>query len=177
MKSGMNNVIKKVLLSVAFFAVLFFSHGYQVLAQNSYELFWPIVAGRTSGDSLYPLKLLKENIRAVLIFSDIKKAEYSLFLSEKRLVEFENLVKVKKDGGNAIKTLDALNKNHMKVIDYLGKAKGGDVGVGYTKQRILNSFGNQVLVLESMLGSLESNLKDPVFATIAFLKSETEKLH
>lgn len=60
---------------------------------NSFELFWPVVAGKSKGDSLYSLKLFKEKVRGLLIFGKPQKADYSLFLTTKRVLEAEKLSK------------------------------------------------------------------------------------
>src|SRR3989344_5547563 len=54
-------------------------------ATDSYMLFWPLTAGRTQGDSIYSLKLLKEQIRGWFIFGDVRKADYAVFLGTKRV--------------------------------------------------------------------------------------------
>jgi len=172
----MRNIIRILLLVTVLFSFLFFSLAKDVKAQNSYELFWPIVAGRTSEDPLYFLKLLKEKVRGVLIFSDVKKAEYYLFLSEKRLVEFENLVAEKKDIENAKKTLAMLRDNHSKVVSSFMKATVGGGEIEYINQRIQNSFGNQSLILEGLLSVVEGDLKNSVSETLSFLKSEAGQL-
>ena len=59
---------------------------------NSYELFWPLVAGKTSNESLYFLKRFKEKIRGALIFGNAQKAEYESMLATKRLLEVEKLL-------------------------------------------------------------------------------------
>lgn len=84
------------------FSILFSFLTPSVLAQkitqekesvNSFELFWPLVAGRTKGDKLYPLKLFKEKLRGFLIFGKPQKADYSLFITTKRILEVEKLAK------------------------------------------------------------------------------------
>jgi len=60
---------------------------------NSFELFWPVVAGKSKGDTLYSLKLFKEKVRGFLIFGKPQKADYSLFLTTKRVLEAEKLSK------------------------------------------------------------------------------------
>ena len=59
---------------------------------NSFELFWPISAGKTTASKMYSLKLWKENLRGSLIFSKARKVDYLIFLSVKRLVEAEALL-------------------------------------------------------------------------------------
>ena len=59
---------------------------------SSFELFWPVVAGKTAGDSFYSLKILKEKVRGFLIFGRPQKADYNVFLTVKRSVEAEKLL-------------------------------------------------------------------------------------
>ena len=153
----MEEVIKKVLLSIVVFVTLFFSQGYQVLAQDSYELFWPIVAGKVQGDSLYPLKIFKEQIRGFLIFSGTRKAEYFSFLSTKRLVEFEKLVLVKKDYDNAARTLKAYEENLKKGAN-------------------METFKKQLSLLDVILVKVDESQRPLVQKAILILNSQLEKL-
>lgn len=77
---------------------------------NSYELFWPLSAGKTEGDQLYSLKLFKEKVRGWLIFGESNKADYAVFLGTKRVLEAEKLLK---DGKVelAIKSLERADSN------------------------------------------------------------------
>ena len=59
---------------------------------NSFEVFWPMVAGKTVTDPLYKLKLFKENVRGALIFGNLQKADYLVFLAVKRGLEIEKLL-------------------------------------------------------------------------------------
>lgn len=59
---------------------------------NSFEMFWPLVAGKTKGDSLYFLKRLKETGRGWLIFGKTQKFDYKIFLAAKRTLEGEKLL-------------------------------------------------------------------------------------
>jgi len=43
---------------------------------NSFELFWPISPGKTVGDSLFFLKTIKENLRGLVIFGMLQKANH-----------------------------------------------------------------------------------------------------
>lgn len=90
---------------------------------DSYDLFWPISAGRVMGDPLYFLKSLKESLRELLVFGDYKKAEYNITLAEKRLLESEYLFKVKKDFENTgVSVIQAKSKMEKAVL-YVGKSK------------------------------------------------------
>lgn len=115
---------------------------------TSYELFWPVTAGKVMGDSLYSVKTLKENVRGWLIFGNYKKSEYSLLLSEKRLVEAEKLITVNKDEANAIKTLAELTKQQDSAVTNFQKARDTGIDVYGLQQRIINSFDNQILILK-----------------------------
>ena len=124
---------------------------------NSYEIFWPVVAGKVQGDSLYSLKLLKEQVRGLFIISDSKKAEYFSFLSTKRLVEFEKLVLVKKDYDNAARTLKAYEENLKKGVN-------------------VETFNNQLSLLEVVLVKVDDLQKPLVQKAILILNSQLEKL-
>jgi hypothetical protein len=73
---------------------------------NSYEMFWPLVAGKTMGDSMYFLKTLKEDVVGALIFGASFKANNEVLLATKRVLEAEKLVKEGKID-NTKKTLEA----------------------------------------------------------------------
>lgn len=88
---------------------------------NSYELFWPLVAGKTERDSLYFLKLLKEGIQGWFIGRDSKKADYEILLGTKRMLEAEVLIKDNKID-SALKTLGRANSNFSKAYDYIKTA-------------------------------------------------------
>lgn len=113
---------------------------------NSYELFWPLAAGKTADDSLYFLKTLKEDIRGMLIFGAAQKADYKVFLATKRTIEVEELLK--KDKVNvANKTLDRGLANLDEAKKSWQKAKdGGDISSA-TKENVTK----QLLNLETFL--------------------------
>lgn len=90
---------------------------------NSFDLFWPISAGKVAGEPMYFLKSLKENVRGMFIFGDFKKIEYNIILSEKRAVEVEKLFLDKKDYSNGQNTINAMQdkwklaSNWLKSLD------------------------------------------------------------
>lgn len=73
---------------------------------SSFELFWPMVAGRTMQSKLYFLKTLKEKVRGIFVFGSAQKADYDIFLGIKRMLESEELMK-NNVPDLANKTLDA----------------------------------------------------------------------
>lgn len=67
---------------------------YDFASMTTYELFWPIVAGKVPGDRLYSLKIWRDKFIGLLIFSNLKKSEYLKNLANKRLVETEKLLEI-----------------------------------------------------------------------------------
>lgn len=140
----MKRIILKIALlvfvSIAFLCVFKFSNtvranedvvtqeGEEVAEINSFELFWPIVAGKTQGDSLYSLKTFKEKVRGWFIFGKPQKAEYAVFLATKRVIEAEKLINEgKKDLTNetldrAIFQFEVAEENINAVQGSLGSA-------------------------------------------------------
>ena len=92
---------------------------------NSFEAFWPVVAGKTQGESLYFLKELKEQVRGWLIFGTPQKLDYSVFLTTKRVLESEKLLdegKVDLAKSTLFKAQDQLDKASMN----MDSAKSGN---------------------------------------------------
>lgn len=110
---------------------------------SSFELFWPIVAGKTMDESLYFLKSLKEKVRGMFIFGSSQKANYELLLATKRVVEAEKLINEgKTDYAN--KTLDVASQQLDKASLNLDKALSMKV-----------SFQEQALDMTNKLSNLE----------------------
>ena len=123
----------------------------EVVEVNSFELFWPVVAGKTRGDSLYSLKRLKEKVMGIFVFGHAKKADYQISLATKRVVEAEKLLL---DGKEelAIETLDEAEESvvegreHWDEVD--NKANEGDIMV---------NLKNQLTNIEVFLNFLETS--------------------
>lgn len=105
---------------------------------RSFDLFWPVVAGRVKGDTLYSLKRLKENVRGMLIFDDFERADYYGFLATKRLVEGEALVEKgdvengKAMFGEVVRNLERA-RERVRAAKQKGKGPGGP-GANVVKQ-------------------------------------------
>jgi hypothetical protein len=83
---------------------------------NSFEMFWPLVAGKTVEDGItYSLKIIKEKVREALIFGKEEKANYKIFIAAKRLLEGEKLLNDTK--------LSGAEKSFNKTNEELSKAK------------------------------------------------------
>lgn len=144
------------------------------LSVNSYELFWPVAAGRIMGDKLYSLKLFKESLREVFIFNDLKKAEYNINLSEKRTVEAEKLFLENKDAVNGKNTLSEAQKKREKAFDLVMKSESKNISD--VKARMMNSFKNQRLLLESIAAKVSEDQKSTVDENITNISTILDKL-
>lgn len=69
---------------------------YDFTKMTTYEMFWPIVAGKIPGDRFYSLKLWRDKMVGFLFFSKIKKSEYLKQQANKRLVEAEKLLEIQR---------------------------------------------------------------------------------
>lgn len=125
---------------------------------NSYELFWPLVAGKTEGDSSYFLKTLKENLRGMLIFGPGKKAEYAVLLGTKRVLEAEKLV----DKGSqdlATKTLSRALDQYESAKTNIESIKRDSGALEPSYREISNRLSNMQTYLASVLLSREGEVK------------------
>lgn len=133
---------------------------------NSFELFWPLVAGRTRGDSLYFLKTLKENVRGMIIFGKPEKANYSLLLATKRTLEVEKLLAENKNDA-AMATLDEAKMQ----LDNAEKAitdSNGDLSV------TVDDMNNKLSNLEKFLPWLATKHSDVADKINGLLDKVTE---
>lgn len=150
----MRNILSFVsILTIVVFVFIFFtsrvSAVYPTASVNSFELFWPMVSGKVRGDRFYSIKLLKENVRGSLVFSSALKANYNVFLSVKRTLEAEALLKSgKKD--LAEKTIDS-------AISELKNAKSNSEKAINSKQSFSGNDTTMVTRLEN-LGKLTGSL-------------------
>ncbi|MBI3397170.1 hypothetical protein HY045_01710 [Candidatus Woesebacteria bacterium] len=143
---------------------------------NSFELFWPIAPGKTEGDFLYSLKLLKEKVREMFIFSGPKKAEYNALLSEKRVLEYEKLLITNKDYKNASKTLNRLKANQDKAASYLSKAKEAGQDISVSSSKVSEAFDKELLLLNSIFSRVDSSQKQTVTDAISHLTEVSSKI-
>ncbi len=121
------------------------------IATSSYELFYPITAGKVLGDPLYFLKQIKEKLREILIFGTLQKAEYDLTLSEKRMVEAEYLYLVKKDINDASQTLENANARQVKVVELIQSMKENKQDAAdILTAKVKDSFNRQLSLLKTL---------------------------
>lgn len=146
------------------------------VAVNSYELFWPIVAGKVKGDSLYSLKTLKESVRERLIYSKYRRAEYNLTLSVKRVVEAEKLYLINKRSDLALETLSEAQNRRQRVYDLMVQASDGGRDVHDLKGLISASLDNQEKLLDQIKSSVPDDQKEGVQQSIDSIKNLRSKL-
>lgn len=123
---------------------------------DSFTLFWPLSAGKVQGESFYFLKTLKENIREFFYFSEYKKANYKITLSEKRVVESEKLFLDKKDYLNGEKTLLEANNQREIFLSLTKKSKES----GRNVADLLNRFADSLKRQKSFLNYLETQVSE-----------------
>ena len=167
---------------MVFLTLGFFSKVYaldEVLAEkgesseiSSFELFWPIVAGKTMGDPLYTLKTLKEKVRGLLIFGKPQKANYFVLLATKRVVEAEKLID-NNEKDLALKTLDRANSLLMSADKAISGIPAGLI-YSETKDNINKQLGNLetfIPWLSSRKGELSAKLQE-ILETVKTLNSK-----
>jgi len=133
---------------------------------NSFELFWPISAGKTVDDPIYWIKNLKEKIRGFLIFGDREKADYYTLLTVKRIVEAEKLIKENKVS-MVNKTLENSLKSLAKIESSVDGCMNESVKIDFSNTQMetrlldLENFIPQLIQLSSEDNKklLESNLE------------------
>jgi len=171
-----------IFVSLVFLTLGFFSKVYaldEVLAEkgesseiSSFELFWPIVAGKTMGDPLYTLKTLKEKVRGLLIFGKPQKANYFVLLATKRVVEAEKLID-NNEKDLALKTLDRANSLLMSADKAISGIPAGLI-YSETKDNINKQLGNLetfIPWLSSRKGELSAKLQE-ILETVKTLNSK-----
>lgn len=111
------------------------------ISQKSFEIFWPLVAGKTIDQSMYYFKNLKEQLRGMLIFGQPQKADYAVLLSTKRFLEVVQLTEEgKTDWAN--KTMIALYARLDEAEKALSLAKENKESVGEAGINITNNLNN-----------------------------------
>lgn len=133
---------------------------------SSYELFWPLSAGKVMGDSLYWLKSLKESFRGFLIFGDKNKAEYNFELSTKRLLEAEKLYN-NKDFENGKKTLELSQKLKKDAFNNLRDLKEKKKSSQLLEDRFSDILDRQKTLLQFMISRVDESQKGDIEAGIS----------
>jgi hypothetical protein len=138
---------------------------------NSFELFWPMSAGKTMQSKVYFLKTLKEKVRGIFIFGSAQKADYNIFLSIKRMLEAEVLMKGNVPG-LANQTLDAAVSDLNKANSTLTDAKNSSDVAQDTKNEI-NTRVNNLKKFTNFLINKYPDFKDKLQTVLDKLNSLT----
>lgn len=145
-------------------------------AVTSYELFWPITAGRTMGDSFYWLKQLKESIRGFFIFGDLRKATYNLELSNKRVVESEKLYLETKDYFNGKKTLEEAKLKRDQAVKLLIDAYKSKKPVNTLMDQFKSNLEKQKILLDLVKLKVVEQQKVEIEQEIEFIKTDLDTI-
>jgi len=150
--------------------------GTKVEQVSSFDLFWPIVAGKTSGDSLYFAKTLKESVREMLIFSKYRKTDYNITLTEKRAVELEKLLQ-NKDFANAEKTLEMSKSKRLNVLSLLKQLADEGTNTTDLKTTFMNSLKDQEMLFKYLLTTAsDDKAKEIINSFLSSLQSDLSSL-
>lgn len=114
---------------------------------KTFDLFWPVAAGKVPGESLYFLKSLKENIREMFIFSKYQKVDYNIVLVEKRMAEAEKLLLDNGDNANFGRALDMAKSKRAVVLDLLNQVKSDGTDTSSLVDRFKSSLEKQTELL------------------------------
>lgn len=165
-KSLLGLILSLVLL---LFPILSFAQQNEatIEAKTTFELFWPLTAGRTADDPLYFLKTLKENLRGMLIFGLPQKAEYAVLLGTKRVLEADQLIK----SGNkdvADKTLRKASEQFDIAEKNIDEAKSKKQSLSSSLVTIKPRIDNLI----DFIPGLDSGLKEEVLLKIKAIRSK-----
>lgn len=147
-----------------------------VAAVDSFDIFWPVVAGKVSGESLYELKLFKETLRETLIFSDYRKADFNITLSVKRAVEAEKLYLKDKKYDQARKTLLKAEEKRQRVYDLIMKASQKGDNVTDLKNTLKSSLEKQTELMKYILTQVPDSEKEPINSDLKSMQELLSKL-
>jgi hypothetical protein len=140
---------------------------------NSFEVFWPLSAGKVEGERFYGLKILKENARGALIFGKPQKAEYKMFLATKRFLEVEKLIKEKKEDKAKITLINA-NRQLTETNNILTGLKGKNMPT--TANEINKKIDNLQLFIPYLEKSADGTLKDELSKSSQLLEDVSKNI-
>ena len=137
--------------------------------QDSYVLFWPIVAGKTEDDKFYSLKIAKEKLLGFFIFDKTKKVDYEILKGTKRVLETEKLIK---DGkiNYAQKSLEKAQHAYSEAYNLAKAAKqeGNFDGKKVRRDRLIN--------VRTLIDNLKSSSPAEIQQALEDAKNKTSTL-
>lgn len=146
---------------------------YTFASMTTYEMFWPIVAGKIPGDRFYDLKALRDKLAGYLFFSKVKKSEYLKQLANKRLVEAEKLIEIKRYS-LVPQTLEDSSKNLEEGLSLLFSAEETPQTF-WLKDEYRKDFKKHVIVLERMKDKVTEEQKSLIEKSLESINGLIEK--
>lgn len=165
-------MLKKLMVSFVAFSLVFmlaqpvFSQETDVLGTkaepvvDSYVIFYPVVAGKVDGDSLYTLKLIRDKLGELTTFGSVNKSEYTIGIATKRLLEAERLIKISRSS-KIEKTLSKFNTKLAGSFDLAIASKDSEF-FPELLQQIHQNCDKYLSILTQMLKSSPELSKDAI---------------
>lgn len=147
---------------------------YDFKSMTTYEMFWPVVAGQVPGDKFYNLKVWRDKAIGFLFFSGTKKAEYLKQLANKRLVETERLLEIKRLDFFAPTLKDSLN-NLQNGLNLL-LASSPSQTKEWLKEEYVKDLQKYLVVLERMKEKAGTDQKQLIEESTQKVKSSLDSL-
>lgn len=136
---------------------------------NSYALFWPLSAGRTESDFLYPLKLFKETVWGWFVFNDTKKVDYAILLGTKRIIEADKLLG---EGKNEL-AIKALTRAEVRFGEAYELAKKGHAKGKFSPQEVRR---DRLINVKRLLDHLKTSTPEDIDIILEKVKEKADLL-
>lgn len=143
---------------------------YDFASMTTYEMFWPVVAGKVPGDKYYKLKLWRGKIAVFLTLNKLKKAELLKKMVNKRLAETERLAELERFS-LIPSTIQGAKQNLEKGLESLSAAK--------KKPRyswLKNEYAKDARKYLVLLGRLKEKISEEEKASVEEFFSDVEEL-
>lgn len=139
-----------------------------------YGLFWPVVPGTTVADSMFWFKQIKEGVSGLFTFGNVKKSEYQIEISEKRLVEAYKLFQ-DKDYPNAQKSLDLNKAARDGALKLKKKAVEEKADALELTNKLVKSLQNQEKALVYLMTQVSEDQKPKIEGFLKDLPLQTSE--
>lgn len=134
---------------------------------NSFDMFWPVVAGKVNGERFYSLKIFKENAREKLIYSKYKRVDYNRLLSEKRTVEAEKLYLIVKNYSGGKVALERAQEKRETAISLMKEVEASGKSVVDLKNALRSSFEKQKALISFIQNKSPDDQKETLQSNIS----------
>lgn len=148
---------------------------YDFETMTTYEMFWPLTAGKIPGDKFYNIKIWRDKSMGILILSHLKKSEYWKNLANKRLVEAEKLVELRRFT-YLQSTLESSRKDMEMGLELLSKATQ-DWDYNWLTEEFRKDSTKHLIVLERMKEKAEKEEKEIFEKAIRDIKNLINRLN